>query len=498
MTTIQDYLIPKVFDTLDLSKVLLILNSSVSWDADIATYYQNARGLTVDHRLSFSAAELAAPLGTGNPILNTVANYITYYGIKAVFCMPNIPQTVGHLYSFVGAESCCFDAVFGAAIHFKNDIGYFGYVMANLVPLVAAFVDGGANYLNPSGTATTPQASMTLKTPDGNGYNVIKTVDPSKFLPGNGSNYVIAWGRLGYPYWNDATAIAHSIGKAQTYADVKRMIDDCIYAESQPIASKTFCLGFGDYVQQGTHVHQWYSWQFAKTAGLQCKVYTNDAAGTGLHGLPTNVRNNLTGWLGQPNPDYDSTAVFNGTASLVADYYSGGAVLNDGIAGVFDGVFGTSDPYAQYYNSLAPKRGAWAFNWCSAGQWFVENLIRKGGAAGIGPVFEPYTIGLPDEASVISLALKGYSLCEILLYGGPLGWAMTAFGDPMYRPFKYTPPNLIIGLANTFEVFTASNTLAVAYTASNITLAPTVLSSDVISLNVGLTSYQQSLTLQEF
>jgi hypothetical protein len=140
------------------------------------------------------------------------------------------------------------------------------------------------------------------------------------------------------------------------------------------------------------------------------------------------VRTNLTTWLGQPAPDYVSADVYNGIATIAADVYLGSAVINDGIGG--------TTGYGKYWTSLAPKRGAWGFNWCSFGYEFIGNLIRRGGAAGIGPSKEPFAGGLPEDASVMALALQGYSLAEInWLLQPTTNFAMTAWGDPLYRPF---------------------------------------------------------------
>ena len=264
---------------------------------------------------------------------------------------------------------------------------------------------------------------MTLRTPDSNGYYVAQTLDSNGYKQHAGS--IVPWGRVGYPF---TAGVVETFGD-NAYHDVKRMIDDCIFAEQQAISGKSLALGFGDYTAQGIHQLQWYAWLFAQAAGLQTNVYTCDAAGTGARGLPTAVRNNLTSWLGKGAPDYNSAAVFAGAATIAADVYLGSAVINDGVAG------SGSSPYKNYWTSLLPKRGAWAFNWCSSGNQFVENLIRRGGAAGIGPVQEPYTIGIPEDASVMSIALKGYSLAEILYHCCLPGWAMTAYGDPLYRPF---------------------------------------------------------------
>jgi hypothetical protein len=477
MTSITPYLYPLADSAkrIDPTKVLLIINSNSSFDVEIVNYYQSIRGLS-DHRLSFSLAQLTDSVNFIASVITPIADYIIAHGIEAVISAPGVPVGGNSSVAYYASRTdVALDPLFGAAVKIKLHQANYGNFYGG--EYAKSTVDGGGRYTNPSGTAIVTDPAMTLKTPDGFGYRVIKDVIPLKST--DSPNYgVIGWGRLGCPYWNDAGAVNFGVAKAQTYADTKRMIDDCIFAEKQAITSKVFALGFGDYVQNGTYPWQWYAWQFAKAAGINCKVYTNEyaiagnRAGTngdaipnqgGYRGLPAFVRDNLIAWLGQATTDYDSESVRLGTATIAADYYAGSAYINDGIAGI-DNIGGNPHPagyvptFANYCFSLKPKRGAWAFNWCSAGMEFVENVIRQGGAAGIGPVIEPYTIGLPDDASVMSLALKGFSLAEILLYSCVPAWAMTAYGDPLYRPFPapgFTDGS-VMSLLNTTPVRNAS------------------------------------------
>jgi uncharacterized protein (TIGR03790 family) len=72
--------------------------------------------------------------------------------------------------------------------------------------------------------------------------------------------------------------------------------------------------------------------------------------------------------------------------------------------------------------------------WC-------PNLLKKGAAATIGPVAEPYTIGFPKPAEFFGFLATGeYTLVET--YSRSLlfcSWMTVLVGDPLYNPFKKTP-----------------------------------------------------------
>jgi len=69
--------------------------------------------------------------------------------------------------------------------------------------------------------------------------------------------------------------------------------------------------------------------------------------------------------------------------------------------------------------------------WC-------PNLLKKGVAATLGPVSEPYTIGFPKPAEFFGFLATGeYTLVES--YGRSLlfcSWMTVLVGDPLYNPFK--------------------------------------------------------------
>jgi uncharacterized protein (TIGR03790 family) len=69
--------------------------------------------------------------------------------------------------------------------------------------------------------------------------------------------------------------------------------------------------------------------------------------------------------------------------------------------------------------------------------WCLQ-MLEKGVAATIGPVYEPYVQGFPLPNIFFGNLVEGYmSLGECYLVSLPyLSWQMVLVGDPMYQPFK--------------------------------------------------------------
>ena len=72
--------------------------------------------------------------------------------------------------------------------------------------------------------------------------------------------------------------------------------------------------------------------------------------------------------------------------------------------------------------------------WC-------PSLLRKGVAATLGPVAEPYTIGFPKPAEFFGFLATGeFTLVECYARTMLLGsWMTTLVGDPLYNPFAKNP-----------------------------------------------------------
>lgn len=72
--------------------------------------------------------------------------------------------------------------------------------------------------------------------------------------------------------------------------------------------------------------------------------------------------------------------------------------------------------------------------WC-------PNLLKKGVAATVGPVAEPYTIGFPKPAEFFGFLATGeFTLAECYARTTIFtSWQMVLVGDPLYNPFRAAP-----------------------------------------------------------
>lgn len=104
--------------------------------------------------------------------------------------------------------------------------------------------------------------------------------------------------------------------------------------------------------------------------------------------------------------------------------------------------------YGKYINSFEWVQGAVGYHLASAEcstlkkenstVWCV-GMLRKGVAATIGPVYEPYVQGFPlPEIFFAALTDGSFDLGESYLLSLPyLSWQMVLIGDPLYRPFAH-------------------------------------------------------------
>lgn len=100
-----------------------------------------------------------------------------------------------------------------------------------------------------------------------------------------------------------------------------------------------------------------------------------------------------------------------------------------------------------YVDSFTFAKGAVAWHLASseavtlrdprANLWCPQ-LLRKGAAATLGPVAEPYTFGFPKPAEFFGFLASGeYTLVECYARTTLVtSWMMTLVGDPLYRPFQ--------------------------------------------------------------
>ncbi len=103
--------------------------------------------------------------------------------------------------------------------------------------------------------------------------------------------------------------------------------------------------------------------------------------------------------------------------------------------------------YGQYVDSFLWLPGSIGYHIASAecttlkdensSTWCTQ-MLRRGAAATIGPVNEPYVQGFPQPDIFMTRLVEGYmSLGEAYLVSLPyLSWQMVLVGDPLYQPFK--------------------------------------------------------------
>lgn len=425
---------------IDPAHTLLIANTDASVSVQAADWYQARRG--IGHRIDMDLGGTNVNVSSAHPIVNAVNSYRDSHRIECVIASADCPWMLN------GKE-------FSAALASPTQVlpwqafsgsGRWG----DRLPTKSAW--GGGSYMRPSAYTQLENPNAPVYAPDGKGRYVIDDIDNWHLKQNSLNRYSpVAHGCLGYTF-------SYGNPRLNTLTNIQRMVEDCIWAESQPKTSKKLQLGFGTYTADGSKEVQWYAWQIAKAAGLQTGYYRKQANLAGIDPVA---------WLGQFE-DTTETDFFAGTGYAEGDVYLGSAVIN--LPTYYQG--------ATFHNSLYPRRGAWGFNWCSGGRTFVDNLIYRGGAAGIGPMFEPYVPGLADDASILSLALKGYSLSEVAFYTSQRGWAFTAWGDPLYRPFP------MLGLADGQTMQVQNTTPASAISSINPQRAASYQSPDRAALNV--------------
>ncbi|WP_167505932.1 TIGR03790 family protein [Desulfosediminicola flagellatus] len=102
---------------------------------------------------------------------------------------------------------------------------------------------------------------------------------------------------------------------------------------------------------------------------------------------------------------------------------------------------------AKYVDSFTWVQGAVAYHIASAecttlkkedSQVWCMQMLKRGVAATIGPVYEPYVQGFPLPEVFFGALTQGYmNLGESYLISLPyISWQMVLVGDPLYRPFS--------------------------------------------------------------
>ncbi|MFO0796795.1 MAG: TIGR03790 family protein [Gemmataceae bacterium] len=105
--------------------------------------------------------------------------------------------------------------------------------------------------------------------------------------------------------------------------------------------------------------------------------------------------------------------------------------------------------HANFVDCCGYERGAIAWHLASSEattlrrpdtKVWCPNLLKKGVAATLGPVAEPYTIGFPKPAEFFGFLAAGDTLVEAYARSALFSsWMTVLVGDPLYRPFGRVP-----------------------------------------------------------
>jgi hypothetical protein len=336
-----------------------------------------------------------------NTMIVPVADYCIANNIDAVFCSAHVWPLFLCAGSGAGiGDYISTDAAFGAAKYFKaqGNLNLPGSAIttSELYGTPYAVVDNFGGVLEHPGESRTGGEPLA---PNGLSYEVAKTLIP-RFKE---RLSILPWGRIGLPKFTSATV-------AESLAETQRMVGDALWREGQSSA-RNIVIGVGGNVGRISAPWQWMAHEMAKAAGHS----TN-------HILAGYTSGTNQSWFGEA-ATWTQANVLAGTANVPGDAYLGGAIGNP------------ADTVTTLNNSLFPNRGAWGYETWSFGYRVGAALVMRGACAAIGSVSEPFASGIPDVASVMSAALKGWSLAEINWLLSPPAWMMTAFGDPLFRPF---------------------------------------------------------------
>lgn len=196
-----------------------------------------------------------------------------------------------------------------------------------------------------------------------------------------------------------------------TAAIAKRLVDDSMDAEATGLTGKAYFDARGqkfDVKKPGQWTgYEGYDESFREAAGLMKTA-----------GFDTTLDDKDPVFAANTCPD----------AALYAGWYS----------------------HAKFVDSCTFVKGAVAWHLASSeattlrrkdSPVWCPNLLKKGVAATMGPVGEPYTVGFPKPAEFFGFLVTGeYTLVECHARTQLLiSWMTTLIGDPLYNPFAKAP-----------------------------------------------------------
>jgi hypothetical protein len=401
---------------LDLTKILIIYNSSNSQSKTNADWYAAARGIdggvagsyqylgfalgsgdlrTVrdagahssallidDGTLTCSASLSSAYNGQG--LVTAIANCIADHGIQMVFSESLVPQNLYGPFTYpispVGFFSLCPTLVNVAAANRTSDRNVIGSAGS-----------GGLNYTF---------NDVTKKLPSQYGR---------KWLTFNKN---IPCGRIGY--FGCSTV------------ELQRCVNDAIWAESQDNRGKLHVIGGNAYTAGGDLAH------------------TQQANTFFANFLPD------LSHLGYFNK---TVATWQGTAGVFDwDGFCSGAtpITPNPFATLF-----SANPYAgagvPIVLNTQYARGGWAYDWGSGAFWAGYASVQNGACSAITDESEPFAYGLPSIDAVAAALVAGLTMAEAVFLSGTIQndntmrlYNSMAHGDPLYTPYKHNPMQLTV------------------------------------------------------
>ncbi len=400
-----------------LDKILIIINSDFSGSQDVADYYIAKRGLNPAHQLVYS-------LGTGDYVAGTdastadvfysnvirpVADYIDNNNIKCIILSAGVPIRCTTAPSVTpGSEGISYPMCTGNVLatsramrdHGNDEMvksttgGYERTFSWDTVTSLAVPID--RSWLRLFELEVTPTAGNQHATMSLYFWNWLDRKD------------MVAFGRLGRPTDSQSLAPGEHIEEAYSIIDIaleqEGKIEGPIHIgmHDRPPSSNWDLMGLrGEALRRAL-----------TSKGIPVKHY---------------IRSYDSEWsLQPPVASYDYNTMIAGNLDPVEPAWGlvGTAITNEEY----------NAPFTKSYQFL---RGCWGYEATSYGNRMMHNILRNGGAAAIGTIFEPFGKHLPLYDMFVNRLTEGMSVAEALLLSRCEGiWQADCWGDPLYRPFK--------------------------------------------------------------
>lgn len=445
---------------IDPTKVLVIINTNsalVVTSRGNADYYANARGLgspyynlmgfdfgpTVNQMLCFdgidnfvgpsfsSSPPTVVTTGPGGytslysslPFIQAIAKFIKDHAIQAVLVECNVPPFVSPNQGDSYVYNVPIESYIGNAPYYSAGVPVapnqpIPYLYANYPHAVATPVP--TRVLPKYGAGTTRYLDATSDT---SGSTRIGNAVGGLYTPGYTSGYFkvnslsIPSGKIGYP--------------GASSSEVRRCVDDAVWAETQDNRNKLHVLGGSIYKEQTREsptIHSLYASNGFTSMGHFTGSAPDYPEYTGLAVNQENFQNAAN------NPVLFFAMVYsNGPQNIMYN-------VPPGTYPDFHGNTFTITTAQNLYLNTQVLRGGWGYNWQSSAYLFGTTILLKGGCAAVmNSHCEPYIGGIPGMAEFAAGIFYGQSMCEALFNNYDMqNLTTTVCGDPLYRPYAKT------------------------------------------------------------